>query len=668
LSLNPEQFEAVRHTHTPLLVLAGAGSGKTRVITEKIAHLIRSLRMEPAAIHALTFTNKAAREMSERANRMLGNHAQPATARPQVSTFHSLGVRFLQLEHEAAGLKRNFSILAEDETQALIKDLSAKGMNADTLHLFRGLISRFKNEGRSPEQAAAEARSPREQEAARLYGGYQRRLELIGALDFDDLIARPLALLSTDEALRLRWQQRIGYLLVDEYQDTNRAQYALIKLLVGPRPCLTVVGDDDQSIYAWRGANPENLSELARDYPELRVVKLEQNYRCSKRILSAANTLIARNPHLFEKKLWSAADDGEAINLRVLDTENAEAEFVAAQIANIRLLNQAPCNEFAILYRGNHQSRAFELSLRALQLPYHLSGGTAFFDRLEIRDLVAYLKLVANPDDDSAFLRALGTPKRQIGETTVERLAMAARSARMSMAAALASHGVLASLPTRAIKPLQQFSDHLASWRQLASTQRPSALAEHVFAQSGLLMALKQSSKDTAVVQRRVENVGELIRWLREQENGSGLNALTQALLQFTLAGRDDRDPGNAVRMMTLHSAKGLEFDHVFLVGLEDGTLPHQGAIDEGRLEEERRLLYVGITRARKTLQLTHAKTRVRYGYTETTTPSRFIEELPAAELSRGDASATRPPEQQKQVVNAHLANLKALLGKPPAR
>lgn len=665
MSLNPEQFEAIRHVHGPLLVLAGAGSGKTRVITEKVAHLVRGLSLEPRSIHALTFTNKAAREMGERAAHLLGSQwPKEMAARPQISTFHSLGVRFLQAEHAAASLKRNFSILAEDESTSLVKDLAPKGINNDTLHLFRALVSRFKNEGLDPAAAAASARSPREHEAARIYAGYQKRLALIGALDFDDLIARPLALLEADTELRERWQQRIRYLLVDEYQDTNRAQYQLLKLLAGNGRTLTVVGDDDQSIYAWRGANPENLHELQQDFPGLRVIKLEQNYRCSRRILSAANQLIAHNPHLFDKKLWSAAGDGEAITIRECATENAEAEQVAAAIANRRLVDGCEPGQLAILYRGNHQSRAFELALRAVSLPYHLSGGTAFFDRQEIRDLVAYLKLVANPDDDAAFMRALGTPKRQIGDTTIDRLAEAAQHSRLPLSVAMRSQTVLASLPTRALKPLTAFASDFVRWVRLAERARPVQVAETVFEESGLKLALKSSSKDPAVAQRRVENVQELIRWFKEQETGSGTQALTQALLQFTLAGRDDKEPGNAVRMMTLHAAKGLEFDHVFLVGMEDGTLPHQGAIDEGRLEEERRLLYVGITRARRTLQMSYAKTRIRYGFAESSTPSRFLDELPQHELQRDGANAPQRPEQQQKVANAHLANLAALLGK----
>ncbi|HEY4556515.1 MAG TPA: UvrD-helicase domain-containing protein, partial [Lysobacter sp.] len=418
--LNPPQRAAVLHTDGPLLVLAGAGSGKTRVIVEKIAHLIASGRMPAKRIAAITFTNKAAKEMRERvAKRIKGDAADGLT----ICTFHALGLRFLQIEHEKAGLRRGFSVFDSDDSNAQIKDLLPAGTKPDVLDAVRGLISQAKNRGFSPEEAMREARSPREVEAATVYDLYQKRLTTFNAVDFDDLIRLPVQLLEAHEELRLAWRERIGYLLVDECQDTNDAQYRLLKALAGPKGLFTCVGDDDQSIYAWRGANPDNLLQLGKDYPTLEIIKLEQNYRCSNRVLRAANALIAHNPHEHPKTLWSDQADGERI--RVWECRDAahEAEKVAAEIQFIATAKRAPWSDFCILFRGNFQSRALEKALQLLRVPYHLSGGTAFLERGEVKDVLSWLRLIANPDDDAAFLRAVQSPKREVGATTLSRLA-----------------------------------------------------------------------------------------------------------------------------------------------------------------------------------------------------------------------------------------------------
>jgi ATP-dependent DNA helicase Rep len=658
MSLNPPQHEAAHYIDGPLLVLAGAGSGKTRVIIEKIAYLIRTGECEAKHIAAITFTNKAAREMRERIAKLLGSEPEGLT----ISTFHALGLKFLQMEHQAAGLKRNFSVLADDESRAVMKDLAIQGIKTETLNLFQSLISRTKNALQSPEDAARLARSPRELECAKLFGDYQRRLDLLSALDFDDLIAKPVVLLRDNLEVRERWQQKIRYLLVDEYQDTNAAQYQLLMLLAGERGRITAVGDDDQSIYSWRGANPENMNLLGKDYPQLKVVKLEQNYRCTKRILHAANHLIARNPHVFAKKLWSDNPDGEPISLKIFPTDTQEAEFIAGAISNIHTLERTRLGDIAVLYRGNHLSRAVELALRGLGISYQLSGGTSLFERQEIRDLIAHMRLLANPEDDVAFLRAIRAPKRDIGDTSIERLAQAAQHARSSMLAAASSHAVLKGLTGRAASALTQFAELQTQLRRFAEYATPGEVALQLIARSGYLDWLKLQNRDSAVFERRREILADFTTWLSTYApahivKGRGIDALNAALTQISLAGKDD-DSENAVRLMTLHSAKGLEFDHVFLIGLDNGTFPHQSAIDENRLEEERRLLYVGITRARKQLTLSYPKTRNRYGAISGCDPSVFLSELPEIDLPPPEAAADR----SKKLADGHLAAMRAML------
>jgi ATP-dependent DNA helicase Rep len=659
MALNPAQSEAVRHTSGPLLVLAGAGSGKTRVITEKIAHLVRGgLRAEK--ITAITFTNKAAREMRERAGRLLrtipGEHA------PVICTFHALGLKFLQVEHARAGLRRGFSVFDADDSAGLVKELLPAGTKNDALDAIRFLVSRAKNEGLAPEAALEASRTAREQQAAEVYAAYQKRLAAFNAVDFDDLIRVPLALLESDAELAGGWRERIRYLLVDEYQDTNRAQYRLLKALAGPRGAFTAVGDDDQSIYSWRGAEPENLRELSRDYAQLRVIKLEQNYRCSARILRAANAVIAQNAHLFEKKLWSQHPDGPPIRVLECKDDTIEAEKVAAEIAHVATATKAAWSEFAVLYRGNFQAKAIEKALRLLRIPYHLTGGQAFFDRAEVKDLLAWLRLVANPDDDAAFLRAVVAPKCDVGATTLERLGELAGQQHVSLMRAASSAHVLKQLSARPASALGGFADRVERLRGLAA-RGMDALAEALLSSTGYDAHLRASAPDKAMLERRLANVGELLEWLKEgaRRSGDGVGDLAAQLAILTNADRDD--PGNAVRLMTLHSAKGLEFRHVFLIGVEDGTLPHEGGIEEGRLEEERRLFYVGITRAKEHLVLSYAATKTRFGEVVRLDPSRFLAELPAGDLrweGRDPAADAVDRDERKK---SHLDRLAALLG-----
>ena len=655
--LNPQQQEAVRYLDGPLLVLAGAGSGKTSVITQKIAHLIKSGLYATHEIAAITFTNKAAREMRERVAKLLGEGGAEGLT---VSTFHAMGMRFLEIEHAKVGLRRGFSILGEDDSRALIKDLAPKGAGNDLLDRWRSLIGRAKNQGLNPEQALARSQTPREREAAELYASYAQRLTAFNAVDFDDLIALPVRVLENFDEVREKWQRKLRYLLVDEYQDTNDAQYRLLRLLSGERGLFTAVGDDDQSIYAWRGANPDNLVELGRDYPKLKVVKLEQNYRCAQRILRAANAVIGQNPHLHPKQLWSALPEGDPIRIVARGSDTDEAEFVAMEIVHKRLVDKLSPRDFAVLFRGNHQARALELALRALKVPYHLSGATSFFDRQEIKDVMAYLRLLANPEDDAAFVRAVGTPRRDVGAATLETLAEAARSRGLPLAKAAASHALLATLSPRAARALSAFSEQLDSWRRAGNSLKPRALIEQLIRESGLVQHWREDNKNPQVAERRQQMVQAFLEWIGERRESS----VSQLLTQLMLESQDD-EPGDRVRLMTLHSAKGLEFRHVYLVGVEDGILPHVSSLDEGREDEERRLFYVGMTRAKETLTLSYCRVRSRYGREESPEPSRFLKEMPASEVRwvGKDEKTVKTAEEKAAAARPHLDALKALLG-----
>src|SRR5688572_26008321 len=654
--LNPPQRQAVLHVEGPLLVLAGAGSGKTRVIVEKIAHLITSGRMPARRIAAITFTNKSAREMRERvAKRIKGDAGEGLT----ICTFHALGLKLLQIEHAKLGLKRGFSIFDGEDSSAQLKDLLPPGSKPDVIDAAKNLISRAKNAGLSPQQAADAAQSVREREAAALYARYQQRLSTFNAVDFDDLIRLPVQLLETSAEAVAAWRERIGYLLVDECQDTNDAQYRLLKALAGPRANFTCVGDDDQSIYAWRGANPENLTQLGRDYPNLVVVKLEQNYRCSNRVLRAANALIANNPHEHPKTLWSAQPDGE--RLRVWECRDAahEAERVAGEIHFIATARKAEWGEFCILFRGNHQSRALEKALQLLRVPYHLSGGTAFLDRGEVKDALAWLRLLANPEDDSAFLRAVQSPGRGIGAASLAKLAEMAQHAQLPLSRAAESMGMLKQLQPRIANALGAFTDIVRGLRRDAAQLPPAELVRALNEKSGLIASLREQCKSDELFRIRRGNLDELADWFEGTRSaGPGELAAQLALLSHA----DKGDPGNQVRLMSLHAAKGLEFRYVFIIGMDDNTLPHEASIDEGRLDEERRLLYVGITRAKEQLWLSYSREAQRWGAKLRLAPSRFLDELPAAELQRDGADPVADAARNAERATVGFAAIRAML------
>ena len=661
--LNPQQLAAVEHCDSPLLVLAGAGSGKTSVITQKIAYLIQRKHLAPSKIAAITFTNKAAKEMRERVAKLVSSEDAAALT---VSTFHALGLKFLQIEHARAGLRRGFSVLDADDSSGIVKELAPKGIKNDVLFGIRNLLSRAKNGGLSPEEALAAARSPRELEAATIYDMYQQRLAAFNAVDFDDLIRLPLRILENDAECRDAWRERLRYLLVDEYQDTNDAQYRLLKVLTGERGGITCVGDDDQSIYAWRGANPENIDQLGRDWPSLRVIKLEQNYRCGKRILRAANQLIAHNPHLHEKKLWSEHPEGAPI--RVLECKEAEheAERVAAIATTLAEKHKARWHDMAILYRGNFQARPLEKALRLARIPYHLTGALSFLDRAEVKDILCYLRLLTNPSDDAAFLRVVNVPKREIGATTLEKLGQIAQSRHSSLLDATRSDGVLRQLTPRPAAALASFANLLDELRSASLHESAADLVELILKRTGYAAQIAASTPDATTRERKLGNLQELADWFRAMQrnsNTAGGNTAGDLASQLALLSHADRDePGNAVRMMTLHAAKGLEFRFVFIVGCEDGTLPHEGALDEGRIDEERRLMYVGITRAKELLTLSWCAQTKRYGEIHRNQPSRFLHELPQADLHWQGKDPEADKEVTRETAESHMARIKAML------
>lgn len=662
--LNPRQHAAVQHVDGPLLVLAGAGSGKTRVITQKIAHLILNQGMDAAHITAVTFTNKAAREMRERVSSLLPREKARGLT---VSTFHTLGLNILRREHKHLGFKSGFSIFDSQDSGHLVSELINKariGLDPDQT---RWKISAWKNDQLLPVAALLKAEDDRDIAIARIYEEYQRHLKAYNAFDFDDLILAPVTLLTDNAEVRERWQSRIRHFLVDEYQDTNGAQYELVKQLVGRLGMFTAVGDDDQSIYTWRGARPENLMRLQEDYPRLKVVKLEQNYRSTGCILKCANQLIANNPHAFEKKLWSELGYGTALRVLPCRDPEHEAERVVSELLHQKFTAGSRDGDFAILYRGNHQARPFEKILREHRIPYHLSGGMSFFDYAEIKDLVAYLRLLVNEDDDRAFLRAVNTPRREIGPSTLEKLGAYSSERGISLLAACFELGLTQQLSGRALTRVQEFAQWVVDFADRAKRGNPVELFKELVNDIGYLQWLETSTRDPDEAARRIQNVDDLFSWLEQMTkqigDDVGLSELVNRLSLMDILDRDkDEAGGNCVHLMTLHAAKGLEFPNVFLVGVEEGILPHRSSIEEDNLDEERRLAYVGITRAQKTLNLSYCSRRKRAREWESCEPSRFLSELPADDLKWENRSGQVDPEERQQRGKAHLANLRGML------
>jgi ATP-dependent DNA helicase Rep len=645
-TLNNAQMEAVHHLAGPCLVLAGAGSGKTRVIVHKIARLLQA-GLAPRQIAAITFTNKAAQEMRERTKALVGPRAARDLA---VSTFHSLGVRLLRSDGTRIGLKANFSILDSDDVLGVLRDCGGNTDNA-LARRWQWAIGLWKNQGLDADAAERAAKDDDERVAARIMRRYEERLAAFQAVDFDDLIGLPLKLLQRDAEAREKWRSQFRHILVDEVQDTNAVQYELLKALVGERGIFTAVGDDDQSIYGWRGATIENLKRLPQDYPRLKLIALEQNYRSTGHILRAANAVISHNPKLFEKKLWSEFGDGDPVKLVECDGEEHEAERAVARIQALRSAGGVRFGDCAVLYRANHQARVFEQKLRAAQIPYKVSGGQSYFDRAEIKDLCAWLRLLVNPDDDPAFLRAVTTPKRGIGHQTLATLGEFASKWKTSLFEALFSPSLASVLKGKAIDSLHEFGREVNELEQRArhptGSEDAKALLLGWLRAIGYEQHLFDGEDSEKLAAARWSNVLDFVDWIARrcggeitQDGGSAFESEKASVLQvaqtisviISLAERGDEQ--DVVTLSTLHAAKGLEWPHVTLAGVNEGLLPFQsgseaaGPMTPERLQEERRLMYVGITRAQRTLAVSTLRRRKKGRDTVAAVPSRFIKEM----------------------------------------
>lgn len=663
--LNPQQQAAVKIIDRPLLVLAGAGSGKTRVITEKIAYLVQQ-GLPARHIAAVTFTNKAAREMKSRVSKLLDDKQSRGL---RVSTFHSLGLDILRAEHKTLGYKAAITLFDEQDRLTLLRNLISHGLkecDIDEVERYNQQIGQWKNAFVTPQQAFSQADATN-LAAALLYDAYTRSLKAYNAVDFDDLILLPVLLFQQHAPVLEKWQNKIRYLLVDEYQDTNITQYQLVRLLAGNLGRFTVVGDDDQSIYAWRGAQPENLSQLQKDYSRLQVIKLEQNYRSSGRILKVANQLIANNPHTFEKKLWSELGYGDPLRVLSHKSDQHEAKQIAAEIVHHRFKHGGSYADYAILYRGNHQSRLFEKELRENNVPYFISGNTSFFSLAEIKDVLAYLRLLVNPGDDAAFLRIINTPRREIGPTTLEKLGAYANERHICLFDACSEFGLQQRLSEKSVQRLTNFCEWINQTARKIEQEESFKVIHQMLEQINYQQWLQENSKTPAAAERRMSNVYELIEWLQriasneQGEEKSLAEVIAKVMLLDILDRNQEQEAGDQVSLMTLHAAKGLEFPHVFLIGMEENLLPHQNSIDTGNIEEERRLAYVGITRAQKTLTFSYCTHRKRYGEISESEPSRFLNELPEEDLEWANKKQL-PPEEIKQRGKASLAQLREML------
>lgn len=652
--LNPQQLAAVKYISGPCMVIAGAGSGKTKVITEKISYLLSECQLRGSEICALTFTNKAAREMKSRISRVINPDLLKGIL---ITTFHSLGLYIIKREYNHLNLKQNFILLdAQDQRKqvaAIYQELTSNTEEVDD-EIINGLINEISNakiKGWSADDYMSQAIG-NEKIAALVYDRYEKKLNACSALDFDDLILKPMKLLAENQAIRKKWQRRIRYLLVDEYQDTNETQYELLKVLIDQRCRFTFVGDDDQSIYAWRGANPDNLKQLHVDFPDLKVIKLEQNYRSCGIILHVANELISHNQHLFDKKLFSSYSYGDPIIIHETGNPVKEAEYITAEIIAQRFMNSYKWRNFAVLYRTNYQAREIEKSFRDNHIPYRINGDISFFEKSEVKDIMAYYRIMVNPHDDNALMRIINIPKREIGEATTEKLGLFARDNGLSLFDAMDNQELLSSLSTPCADALSSFKDFITDKTEQVADGTGESVIRDLFDEIGYKEYLLQISKTEQIANIKYENILQLEKWVLRKITGDAKEgiepstfqeAIHSICLREMLDKADDEmvEEADQVQLMTLHSSKGLEFNFVFIPGFEEGIIPHVNSIDNNTIEEERRLLYVGITRAKRNLILTYCKHRKQGEKTEI---SRFLEELPSEDLKIENA------ENQKEV------------------
>ncbi|MEK4564052.1 DNA helicase PcrA [Alkalihalobacillus sp. FSL R5-0424] len=655
--LNPEQREAVTTTEGPLLLMAGAGSGKTRVLTHRIAYLLREKEVAPWSVLAITFTNKAAREMKDRVAGLVGPIAEDIW----ISTFHSMCVRILRRDIDRMGYSRSFSILDSTDQLSVIKQILKK-QNIDPKKFdaksILATISGAKNELQKPTEFSAKATGPFQEVAADVYTEYQKRLKQNNALDFDDLIMKTIELFKLVPDVLEFYQRKFQYIHVDEYQDTNRAQYMLVKMLGDRLKNVCVVGDSDQSIYKWRGADIGNILSFEEDYPNAAVILLEQNYRSTKRILDAANKVINNNGNRKPKNLWTENDEGQKIGHFSGSTEQDEAHFIVEQVKDAIQNKGFSYSDIAVLYRTNAQSRIIEEFFVKSNFDYNIVGGTKFYDRKEIKDVLAYLRLISNLDDDISLQRIVNVPKRGLGATTVDKVLAYALQHGMSMHKALFEVDEM-GVTARALGKLKEFRDLIANWVQMQDYLTVTELVEEVLEKTGYRDALK--NEQTLEAQSRLENIDEFITVTREFEKRSEDKTLVAFLTDLALVADIDQlddqpeeGPKDAITLMTLHSAKGLEFPLVFLIGLEEGIFPHSRSLfEQDEMEEERRLAYVGITRAEKQLFLTNARLRTIFGRTNANPPSRFIKEIPEEFIEVLGEQADKGLRQRRPVSQA---------------
>jgi len=625
--LNPEQRRAVETTEGPLLIQAGAGSGKTKTLTHRIAYIIASHKATPYNILAVTFTNKAAKEMRERVATLLSEHAENRGFMPYMGTFHGICVRLLRQDGEHIGVPRSFVIFDESDAQAAIKQASKQvGIDEKSFppRLIKGLISAAKNELQTPQEYASMAMSPAQEAAAKIFPLYERALHEASALDFDDLIQRTVELMETQPQIREKWQNQFRYIMIDEYQDTNAAQYKLVKMLTNKDHNIAVVGDDWQSIYSWRGADFRNILNFEKDYKNCAVIKLEQNYRSTKHILEAAHAIITKNQQRSDKKLWTDAGDGLPVQILQASGEQAEAEIIIRRVRNAVDAGLRHYHDFAVLYRTNAQSRAVEEMFVRYGVPYRIVGGVRFYDRKEIKDILAYLRLIFQPEDRVSFERVVNVPARGIGPKSIEAFYEWRRSLGYSLAEGLDNVASCGMLTPKARTALGDLGATLSALRALADETTVSALLDSLLRRIDYLHFLDDG---TPQGEARQENVRELLSVAKEYQD-VGLEGFLEEV--SLVSDVDTADFGSdAVILMTLHAAKGLEFPVVFMIGMEESIFPHSRALyDQSEMEEERRLCYVGMTRARQELYMTYATSRLLYGGVQHNLPSRFLSEI----------------------------------------